>query len=233
MVERQLGGNCSRGPPVLHVIFLTAVTTAEHDVSITHKQINKKEFDVKKHQRGPALSFQYSVTSGDVGCHLPHSLALWPFDLSWIFFTIAPVKLIMLLQQQKHLYVVVKLEMSHTREQCEKNCLCLCHINRFVPSSPLSHTHMITHAHAHALGFAHTPTHTYMRTDVAFEGFDVGDASVSTLSCGETFHLIFFFRECSEHELFCQNDGYFFFYAGIESVVSNKGLHPHPHPHIS
>lgn len=47
---------------------------------------------------------------------------------------------------------------------------------------------MITHTHL-AL---HTHTRTYMRTDVAFKGSDVGNASVSTLSCGETFHLPYF-----------------------------------------
>ncbi len=139
------------------------------------------------------------VTSVDVVFHLPQSLALLPFDLSWIFTPLLQFcTFIHVATTTRALLCILKTwDVAHT-VTCEKIAF-LWHINRFVPSSPLTHKHMITRA----LGFAHTHTHThthaYMHTDVAFEGFDVGDASVSTLSCGETFHLPFF-HECSECE---------------------------------
>lgn len=140
-------------------LSFTAARTAEQDVTTVHKQINEEEFDVEKRPRGVSLSCEFfrhagylfvlvicvlqSVTSLDVDFHLPHSLALLPSDLSWIFTPLLQVCTFMhvaAVQQQEHLYVFLKLEMSHTQWGVKK----LLFFGISTDSYPPAHSHINT-----------------------------------------------------------------------------------------
>ena len=99
-----------------------------------------------------------SVTSVHCVFHLLHSLALGPFDPSWIFIPLLWFGTFMHVATTTRAFACIlkTCDVAHIRAMCEKTVF-LRLINRPVPSSPLTHAHMITHT----LGFAHTHPHTH------------------------------------------------------------------------